>query len=83
MFSCNEIRLLRYSRQMKQEVISKKMGISKQRYSVLENHKKLSQLRISEILKVLGYTLKTARNYLDNIRPPLVNTSILFIKGFT
>ena len=82
MLSSDEIRLLRYSRQMKQEAISKKMGITKQRYSKLENKNNLRQERINEILEVLGYTLKTARNYLDNI-PPLVSTSILFIKGFT
>ena len=55
---------------MKQEEVAKKMGITKQRYSELENHKTLRQERIIEILKILGYTMETARKYLDNIPPP-------------
>lgn len=47
------------------------MGITKQRYSELENQKALRQERICEILKVLGYTMETARKYLDNIPPQL------------
>ena len=53
MFTSNEIRLLRDSRQMKQEDVARKMGIKKQRYSQLENHKELNPERTSEILKVL------------------------------
>ena len=65
-----EIRLLRTSRQMKQEEVACKMGIKKQRYSQLENHKDLSTDRALEILKVLGYTPETAAKYLESIPPP-------------
>lgn len=65
-----QIRLLRSSRQMKQEDVAHKMGITKQRYSELENHKGLREERIMEILKVLGYTLETAAKYLEAIPPP-------------
>ena len=70
MFTTDEIRLLRLARQIKQEEIARKMGITKQRYSELENHTKLRPERITEILKVLGYTSESARRYLDNIPPP-------------
>lgn len=70
LLTSNELQLLRHSRQIKQEEIAKKMGISKQRYSELENHKELRQERIIEILRILGYTMETARKYLDNIPPP-------------
>lgn len=70
MFTNNEIRLLRHSRQIKQEEVARKMGITKQRYSELENNKKIPQKRITEILKVLGYDHETARKFLDNIPPP-------------
>jgi transcriptional regulator with XRE-family HTH domain len=65
-----EIRLLRTSRQMKQQEVADKMGIKKQRYSQLENHKDLSPDRAIQILKVLGYTPETATKYLESIPPP-------------
>ena len=67
MFSSYELRLLRDSRQIKQQQIAQMMGISKQRYSQLENHPQLSPVRQQEILSALGYTVKTARKYLNNI----------------
>ena len=54
---------------MKQEQVALKMGITKQRYSELENHKGLRLERITEILKVLGYTPETASKYLLYIPP--------------
>lgn len=65
-----QIRLLRQSRQMKQEQVALKMGITKQRYSELENHKCLRPERVIEILEVLGYTPETASQYLASIPPP-------------
>ena len=70
MLKPDEIRLLRHSREMKQLEVAQKMGITKQRYSELENHNNLQLQRLDEILKALGYTLETARNYLDSIPPP-------------
>lgn len=68
-FTSTEIRLLRTSRQMMQKEAASKMGITKQRYSELENHPRLAQERINEILTVLGYTPETARSYLESIPP--------------
>ncbi len=65
--SSREIRLLRLSRDLKQEVIGKFMGISKQRYSQLENDPNIRIERINEILRILGYTPETAINYLKAI----------------
>ncbi len=69
MFTTRDIRLLRLTRQIKQETIAKKMNITKQRYSKLENHSNLSPERVSEILMILGYTYESARKYLDSIPP--------------
>ena len=70
-FSCAELRLLRLSRQMKQEFIAKKMGITKQRYSELESNPNLKEERLDQILEVLGYDRQLARKYLDSIPNPL------------
>lgn len=69
-FTSEQIRLLRLSRQMKQEQVARKLGITKQRYSELENHPRLQPNRIEEILKVLGYTTETAIKFLDALPPP-------------
>jgi transcriptional regulator with XRE-family HTH domain len=55
---------------MKQRDVARKMGISKQRYSQLENHKNLNEKRTQEILNALGYTFETAWKYLRSIPPP-------------
>lgn len=72
-FTNDEIRLLRASRNMKQSEVAKKMDISPQRYSDLENQSDLKQGSINRILKVLGYTMESARRYLDNIPPPEID----------
>jgi len=69
-FTSTQIRLLRMSRQLKQEFVGAKMGITKQRYSELENNSNLKEGRLQEILKVLGYTDESARKYLDSIPAP-------------
>lgn len=78
MFTPTEIRLLRLVRQIKQEDIARKMGITKQRYSELEKNKTIRPERINEILRILGYTMETARKYLDNIPPPQLRKHICF-----
>lgn len=69
-FTSEQIRLLRLSREMKQEQVARKLGITKQRYSELENHPRLQPNRIAEILKVLGYTADTAAKFLNALPPP-------------
>jgi len=69
-FTPSEIRLLRLSRQLKQQTIGLKMGITKQRYSHLENNPNLKEERIDEILRILGYSPNSARKYLDSIPEP-------------
>jgi len=77
MFTSNELRLLRHSRQMKQAEVAGKMNIKKQRYSQLENNDKRPVERTIQIVKILGYTPESARKYLDNIPLPIkyVHTS--------
>ncbi|OQY93582.1 MAG: hypothetical protein B6D37_10835 [Sphingobacteriales bacterium UTBCD1] len=76
MFTPHEIRLLRASRQMKQSEVAQKLEITKQRYSELENCNHLRKERLDEILKALGYTLETARRYLNSIPPPRKQNAI-------
>jgi transcriptional regulator with XRE-family HTH domain len=52
---------------MKQEEVARKMGITIQRYSQLENHRNLSIERVNEILTALGYTGETAEKYIESI----------------
>ncbi len=75
MLTSKDIRLLRASRQMKQETIARKMHITKQRYSELENHQNLRLERVNEILNILGYTSETAAKYLESIPPLLSHTN--------
>ena len=70
-FTSSEIRLLRTSREIKQEVIALKMGITKQRYSELENSSNLKDERLLEILEILGYSPQSAKAYLESIPKPI------------
>ena len=54
---------------MKQEEVARKMGITVQRYSQLENHRTLSIERVNEILTALCYTAATAEKYIESIPP--------------
>jgi len=56
---------------MKQNEVARKMGITVQRYSQLENHRNLSLKRVNEILIALGYTVATAEKYIESIPLPL------------
>jgi transcriptional regulator with XRE-family HTH domain len=69
-FTSEQIRILRLSRHMKQEQVARKMKISKQRYSELENHPRLRPIRVAEILKALGYSVDSAIQFLNAIPPP-------------
>jgi transcriptional regulator with XRE-family HTH domain len=70
MFNREELRMLRLSRGLKQAEVARKMRISKQRFSQLENHKSLSEIRIQQILNALGYTVDSANKYIKSIPPP-------------
>jgi transcriptional regulator with XRE-family HTH domain len=54
---------------MKQEAVAHKMGISKQRYSELENHPNLRDERILEILAALNLTSQEAKKLLASVPP--------------
>lgn len=51
------IKRLRVFKEIKQETIAKKLGISQQAYSKLENCEQISNERIVEILAAMGYTV--------------------------
>ena len=69
MFTSDQLRLLRLSRNMKQEFVAAKMGVTKQYYSRLENSNAIPQQRMQEILTILGYTMASAQQYLQSIPP--------------
>ena len=57
---------------MKQLEVAKKMeNVSVQRYSELENHGNLSEIQVTRLLKALGFTIASARKFLDSLPPPL------------
>lgn len=72
MFHSDEIRLLRLSRGIKQEVVAKRMRITKQRYSQLENYGNLSETRINQIITALGYTVETAQKFKESVPPRIL-----------
>ena len=52
---------------MQQKNVAQILGISPQRYSVLENNVNRPTKRTREILRALEFTELTARNFLDSI----------------
>lgn len=66
-FGPDKIRLLRQLRNMQQKNVAQILGISPQRYSVLENNVNRPTKRTREILRALEFTELTARNFLDSI----------------
>jgi len=66
-FTTAEIRLLRQLRKMQQKDVARRMGISTQRYSILENNENRPLERTNEILRSLSFTESSARTFLDSI----------------
>jgi|GEM_PF-1845951 transcriptional regulator with XRE-family HTH domain len=78
-YTGTHIRALRMGRQIKQATVAKKMGITVQRYSQLENRIQLPDERITEIITILGFTEESAESFLkfiissaspSHLRPP-------------
>jgi len=68
-FTGNHIRSLRMGKQIKQATVAKKMGITVQRYSQLENNERLPAGRIIEIITILGFTEESAEYFLQFVGP--------------
>jgi transcriptional regulator with XRE-family HTH domain len=66
-FTAKELRMLRQSRNMQQKNVACKMKISLQRYSILENDDDRPVKRTIEILQILDFNERTAREFLDLI----------------
>ena len=69
MLTGERLRLLRQARQIKQKEMARIMGISQQRYSMLEKSKKISDWQSGKILTVLKFTTADVEN-IFNILPP-------------
>ena len=52
---------------MQQKDVARRMGISTQRYSILENNENRPLERTNEILRSLSFTESSARTFLDSI----------------
>lgn len=57
MLTGEQLRLLRQARQVKQKEMARKMGISQQRYSMLEKSKRISDTHVEKLLSILKFTL--------------------------
>lgn len=64
MFTAEKLRLLRQAKQMKQKEMARKLGISQQRYSALENNEKISEEKTKRILSALCLSKKEAEKIL-------------------
>lgn len=70
MISGNLVRLIRHLKGLKQESVAKKLGITQQAYSKLENADKIDDTKEKMILSVLEFSnsdLKILKEILDHI----------------
>jgi len=65
-----KLRLLRQSRQIKQTEMADRMGISQQRYSILEKGKTISNSQYEKILLLLKYTAADVEIIFKTLPPP-------------
>lgn len=65
MFTGEKIRLLRITRHVKQAEMARRMGISQQRYSALENSSTISEEKQEMIMNVLSYSRQDAQRILS------------------
>ena len=70
MLTGGRLRLLRQSRQIKQQEMARIMGISQQRYSMLEKSKEISHGQSVKILALLKYTAADVENIFNILPPP-------------
>lgn len=64
MFTGEKIRLLRITRHVKQSEMARRLGISQQRYSALENSHSVSEEKQQRIMDVLSYSRQDAQKIL-------------------
>lgn len=69
MYSGLSIKRLRVFREIKQETVAKRLGISQQAYSKLENHALISDERLAEILKALNSSSKELETIMNLYSP--------------
>ncbi len=67
LFTTDEIRLLRQSRFLNQKQAAAKLGVTRQRWSEMEN-KNSSFVAQARLLKTLNYTYETAEIFLQIIK---------------
>lgn len=70
MFTGENLRLLRQVRRIEQKELAQMLGISQQRYSALENSKKVSDSWSEKILDALKFSPNEAMGVLKVIIPP-------------
>lgn len=69
MFTGKKLRMLRIFRQIKQKEMARGLGITQQRYSILENSSKIPDERAKEILAVLRFSKKEAAKIFALLSP--------------
>lgn len=66
-FTALDLKLLRHARGIKQKEIARRLKVSVQRYSDLENNEDRPPNRTIEILTALGYSMEDASKVLEAI----------------
>ncbi len=70
MYSGICIKRLRVFKEIKQETVAKRLGISQQAYSKLENCEQISNERLVEILAAMGCTVRDLESIINLYHTP-------------
>jgi transcriptional regulator with XRE-family HTH domain len=80
MYSGVCLKRLRAFREIKQETVAKRLGISQQAYSKLENCEHIAHDRLNEILRAMGSTIKDLEKIVRLYPPPPAKSRIVPIQ---
>lgn len=70
MLTGEQVRLLRHARQIKQNEMARRMGVSQQRYSALEKSRKINGTHLEKILSILNFTVAEVTSIFKHLPPP-------------
>lgn len=70
MLTGEQVRLLRHARQIKQNEMARRMGVSQQRYSALEKSRKINGAHLEKILSILNFTVAEVTSIFKHLPPP-------------
>ena len=77
MFTGKKLRLLRIARQIKQKEMARKLGVTQQRYSALENSSAITEEKFKAILKILKVSKPEAEKIFAIFSPTAINEKVM------